>query len=188
LLKPVLFYTAMTVYFNGLSGAATPTSVPWVNDFASRPSGASVIVLNSDFGQDPAGLYVHMVDPVSGNKFWKLALPLAALSAALASASTFQVIINASGSTTFAAPNVVYANGQVVSGGAIAASSTVAYVVTTPPTGGTSVFTVATLPTGTKGARAFVSDANATTFNTVLVGGGANNVPVFHDGTTWRIG
>lgn len=55
----------------------------------------------------------------------------------------------------------------------------------------TGVFTVATLPTGAlavKGARAFVSDANATTFNSVVVGGGANNVPVFHDGTTWRIG
>lgn len=52
----------------------------------------------------------------------------------------------------------------------------------------TGVFTVATLPTGAKGARAFVSDANASTFNSVVVGGGANNVPVFHDGTNWRIG
>jgi hypothetical protein len=38
------------------------------------------------------------------------------------------------------------------------------------------------------GARAFVSDANATTFGTVAAGGGANAVPVYSDGTNWRIG
>jgi len=38
------------------------------------------------------------------------------------------------------------------------------------------------------GARAFVSDANASTFNTAYTGGGSNNVPVFSDGTVWRIG
>jgi hypothetical protein len=34
----------------------------------------------------------------------------------------------------------------------------------------------------------FVSDANATTFASVVAGGGANNVPVYSDGTNWRIG
>lgn len=38
------------------------------------------------------------------------------------------------------------------------------------------------------GARAMVSNANATTFNSVVAGGGANIVPVFSDGTAWRIG
>jgi hypothetical protein len=54
-----------------------------------------------------------------------------------------------------------------------------------------TVFTVATLPaaaTAGVGARAFVSDANASTFNTVAAGGGANKVPVFCDGAAWRIG
>lgn len=37
------------------------------------------------------------------------------------------------------------------------------------------------------GARAMVSDANATTFNSVVAGGGANQVPVQSDGTDWRI-
>lgn len=50
------------------------------------------------------------------------------------------------------------------------------------------VYTVATLPTGIAGARAFVSDANATTFASVVAGGGANGVPVYSDGTNWRIG
>lgn len=38
------------------------------------------------------------------------------------------------------------------------------------------------------GARAFVTDASAATFGTVLAGGGANAVPVYSDGTDWRIG
>ena len=53
------------------------------------------------------------------------------------------------------------------------------------------VLTVTTLPaaaTAGAGARAFVSDANATTFASVVAGGGANGVPVYSDGTNWRIG
>lgn len=52
-------------------------------------------------------------------------------------------------------------------------------------------YTVATLPSGAaaaSGARAFVTDATVTTFASVVVGGGANGVPVYHDGTDWRIG
>jgi hypothetical protein len=57
-----------------------------------------------------------------------------------------------------------------------------------PPT---TVYTVATLPsaaTSGMGARAFVSDANATTFASTVAGGGANAVPVYSDGTNWKIG
>ena len=55
----------------------------------------------------------------------------------------------------------------------------------TPPT------TVSSLPTAAaalKGARSFVTDANATTFASVVAGSGSNNVPVYCDGTNWRIG
>lgn len=38
------------------------------------------------------------------------------------------------------------------------------------------------------GARAFVTDATATTFASTVAGGGANNVPVYSDGTDWKIG
>lgn len=57
-----------------------------------------------------------------------------------------------------------------------------------PPT---TVFTVAALPsaaTSGEGARAFVSDANAATFASIVAGGGANKVPVYSDGTNWKIG
>jgi hypothetical protein len=55
----------------------------------------------------------------------------------------------------------------------------------------TSAVLVAALPsatTGGAGARAFVSDATATTFASIVAGGGANNVPVYSNGTNWLIG
>ena len=55
----------------------------------------------------------------------------------------------------------------------------------------TTALTVATLPSAaTRGAgsRSFVTDANAATFATVVAGGGSNAVPVYSDGTDWRIG
>jgi hypothetical protein len=54
-----------------------------------------------------------------------------------------------------------------------------------------TTYTVATLPSAAAmgaGSLAFVTDANSTTFNAVVVGGGSNAVPVFSDGTNWRIG
>jgi hypothetical protein len=51
--------------------------------------------------------------------------------------------------------------------------------------------TVAQLPScasGTKGARATVTDATSTTFLATATGGGANNVPTFCNGTNWLIG
>jgi hypothetical protein len=54
-----------------------------------------------------------------------------------------------------------------------------------------NALTVANLPDAAregKGARAFVSDADATTFGAVVAGSGTNSVPVYSDGTDWRIG
>jgi len=54
--------------------------------------------------------------------------------------------------------------------------------------------TVATLPAAAvanRGARAFVSDSNAAMtagIGAVVAGGGSNVVPVYSDGTNWRIG
>lgn len=55
--------------------------------------------------------------------------------------------------------------------------------------GGLGSYTVASLPTGqAANARALALDANATTFASVVAGGGSNIVPVYFDGTDWRIG
>lgn len=51
--------------------------------------------------------------------------------------------------------------------------------------------TVALLPTGVQGASATVTDSTQTLaagIGTAAVGGGVNITPVYHDGTTWRIG
>lgn len=47
---------------------------------------------------------------------------------------------------------------------------------------------VSELPASTAGVRGFVTDATVTTFASVVAGGGANGVPVYFDGTDWRIG
>lgn len=52
-------------------------------------------------------------------------------------------------------------------------------------------YTVATLPsasTSGKGARSFVTDALAPTFGATVVGGGAVAIPVYSDGTNWKVG
>ena len=52
----------------------------------------------------------------------------------------------------------------------------------TVKTGG---YTVATLPTGVVGMRAYVTDATAPTYNGTLTGGGAITVAVFYNGSAW---
>ena len=52
-------------------------------------------------------------------------------------------------------------------------------------------YTVATLPsavTSGKGARDFVIDALGPTFGATVVTGGAVAVPVYSDGTNWKVG
>lgn len=53
-----------------------------------------------------------------------------------------------------------------------------------------AVETVAALgsASGRSGMRRFVSNATATTFGSIVAGGGSNQVPVYSDGTNWRIG
>jgi hypothetical protein len=56
-------------------------------------------------------------------------------------------------------------------------------VLTTPST-------FAQLPNavGNTGARAFITDGSTTTFAATVAGGGANFVPVYSDGTVWKVG
>lgn len=55
----------------------------------------------------------------------------------------------------------------------------------------TTVATVSALGTRSAGTRAFVSDSElvaSSNFGTAVTGGGSNTVPVWSDGTSWRIG
>ena len=74
-------------------------------------------------------------------------------------------------------------------------TATTSMSATTFITAGTYVKTgsglVSGLPsaaTAGAGARSFVTDATATTFNSIVAGTGANKVPVVSDGTNWLIG
>ena len=54
-----------------------------------------------------------------------------------------------------------------------------------------NVYTVATLPDPAvvgAGIRTFVSDSSVTTFNATVAAGGTNTVPVFSNGTNWKVG
>ena len=46
-------------------------------------------------------------------------------------------------------------------------------------------YTVATLPVGTAGDTAYVTDATSPTYLGALTGGGSVKCPVFYNGTTW---
>jgi len=53
------------------------------------------------------------------------------------------------------------------------------------------VYEVATLPGAANlgvGARAFVIDSSVSTFGTTVAGGGSGKVPVYSDGTDWKVG
>lgn len=54
----------------------------------------------------------------------------------------------------------------------------------------TTPVTYAQLPNavGNAGARAFITDGSSTTFAATVAGGGANKVPVYSDGTVWKVG
>lgn len=64
----------------------------------------------------------------------------------------------------------------------------VSAALTSIPPANAPIYTVAMLPRGTKGQRAFVSDASAPTFLGALTGGGAVFCPVFFNGTAWIAG
>ena len=71
--------------------------------------------------------------------------------------------------------------GAVTTSASIAAGTTIK----------TATYLVATLPAATPptaGARAYVTDALAPSFSAAVTGGGAVPVPVYSDGTSWRVG
>lgn len=81
--------------------------------------------------------------------------------------------------------NLLVANFATINNNLTATGNIIAAVVKTTP------IAVASLPSAVTvgaGARAFVTDADSTTFNAAVVGGGSNNMPVFSNGTGWFIG
>lgn len=50
------------------------------------------------------------------------------------------------------------------------------------------IYTVAALPAGVAGDRAFVSNALTPSFGAAVAGGGAVTVPVYYTGAAWFVG
>ncbi len=89
--------------------------------------------------------------------------------------SNSQIIFNDVGTTT-GNPNLTFDT---------TTNTVITSVVKTTPT------TVASLPSASSvgaGARAFVTNANTTTFLAVVGAGGSNSVPVVSNGTNWLVG
>lgn len=81
--------------------------------------------------------------------------------------------------------------GSSIPSDALYVSGAVPYIITSLQTGFIAVGALPTCNIGTKAARYFVTDANATFtagIGAIVAAGGANNVPVTCDGTNWRIG
>ena len=53
---------------------------------------------------------------------------------------------------------------------------------------GTTPISVTSLPSNPIVLRRLVFDAASPVFNAVVVSGGSSTVPVFYDGTNWRVG
>jgi hypothetical protein len=51
----------------------------------------------------------------------------------------------------------------------------------------TGGYTVATLPAGVVGMRAYVTDALAPSFGVTVAGSGAVTIPVFYNGANWIV-
>lgn len=77
-------------------------------------------------------------------------------------------------------------NLQIFTNGAVSLTVGAAGTWFSQPT--TTVGSLVAAGTAGAGARSIVTDANATTFASVVAGGGANVVPVYSDGTNWLIG
>jgi len=149
-----------------LAVTGTTTSGNFVGIFANTTSNISIPV---------AGGNILMTAGGTAN-----VIVVAATGAYLSSANiggTGNIVGNANVGN-LGTPGLIIATGNVT--GANLVATLYAY---------TGVNTVANLAAaGTAGRRFFVNNASATTFASIVAGGGANFVPVYDDGTNWRIG
>lgn len=123
--------------------------------------------------------------------YWPNGATGTALGFAFASARMFEAVGIASGVNYLRVQQAITANSPSLS-----AQGTDANInLTLTPKGTGSIiasspitfksYTVATLPTGVEGMRAYVTDATAPTYLGTLTGGGAVKCPVFYNGTAW---
>lgn len=158
------------------SGSVLPPPT-WVVGLPLVASGFSDIRVNGSFivSSIGPGDTVTVTNPVNGSG-----------NGLFSTIAQYPVSGNISTSGTITGNSLVtYGNATI--GGSLNTSGygvTAAFVKTIP-------VTVASLPTAGstfRGVRSFVTNATTTTFASIVAGGGTNPVPVYCDGTNWRIG
>jgi hypothetical protein len=167
-----LSVSGATTNGNGItSGAVTNNGASFTGSTAAAGAGGTVnnrtIIVTLPTGSDAAGTTVNVGLRITGNGG--------------ASATNYTVYSDSTARS--------YHAGQISVGTTIDPGAGNLLISGTIKAGG---YTVATLPTvGTAGRRTYATDVNATLtagIGAVVAGGGANVVPVFDDGTNWRIG
>jgi hypothetical protein len=166
------------------SGAAVPDT------FLRRLAAATLAMINGVTGQNFLVYNTYTSDTVYERGFFRWAANVLQIGAetvggTLRSVRVFgqNIIINTAGTdrVTFGSGGMLTNTDNGYDVGSAAARWRRVYIGST---------TVASRPAAAShnGARYTVTDANATTFNSIVAAGGANIVPVFCDGTNWRIG
>lgn len=157
-----------------LAGAFTTLSASGTATFGTGAVGiqAKIVI---DGGAD-AG-WGSLISMKAGNVQYGLIVNSGAL---LGTTATDMVVYAAAGKTINLWPNGGL-TGAVVSSTGLAVTGTIS-ATTTIKTGG---YTVATLPAGVTGDRAYVTDATAPTYLGALTGGGTVVCPVFKNATGW---
>ena len=132
-------------------------------------------------GAEP-GWYLYETDEAANGKLWDWYSAGGVLTCRIINdadtVATNWLTVTRTGTTVSA---VAFPNGPVTVSGLLTASAGAIFGAPARLKG----YTVATLPAGTQGDTAFVTDALAPAFLTALVGGGAVVTPAFFDGAAW---
>ena len=101
--------------------------------------------------------------------------------------STAVTVIDTNGNITTPVANIAALSGNL-DGGGFNVSNVANVTVTIVKTTAVTFSQLPAAATAGAGSRAFVTDANTAVFGTDITGGASNAVPVYSDGTNWRVG
>lgn len=179
---------AYSIYIGDQAGRYADGSSTLYNTFVGYRSGRGTSVVSTGGGNNTGVGGENMLSFTSGSNNALLGFYAGK---ALSSGSDNVHLGAYAGQATSTGTNQV-----VVGYNAAASSATVSNEITIGNTdhnvvrfpGTTTVSGLPSASTVGAGARSFVTDATATTFASIVAGGGSTGVPVYSDGTNWRIG
>jgi hypothetical protein len=143
------FYSPATIYYQGLTGPAVPSVIPWVSSFDQVPSGTTLCVLTTDLRSSVAGLYALITVPAGAGSAtqWKLGLLFSDITTISANQEVMNVILNATTNQSYGSGNTVWRNANLQGTASITSPATndIWIVAHLPSTGsGTSTLVGAT--------------------------------------------